>query len=187
MINGNFCQADDEITETNKIEKAKTLVELGKKWNHDYGSKGHVLIPFGDDFRYKPAERWFSNLDKLIEVVNKEHPDVNLHYSSPHCYIKAVRDLKPKLDVRSEDYFPLWTGHYASRPQVKYLDRYANNLLQVAKQVEVLAGLTNTQGLIFEGKNQLGVLQVNSKSFKANLINSSYSITTQCLAPLDPM
>ena len=119
-----------------------------------------MLITFGDDFRYHNAERWFSNLDKLIEVVNKEHPDVNLFYSSPHCYIKAIKELKPKLEVRSHDYFPLWTGFYSSRPEVKYLDRYSNQLLQVAKQLEVLAELNNTQSFIFEAKNQLGVLQV---------------------------
>ena len=105
-----------------------------------------------------------SSLDQLIEVVNKHHPDVNLFYSSPHCYIKAIKDLKPKLEVRSHDYFPLWTGFYTSRPQVKYLDRYANNLLQIAKQLEVMAELNDTQSFIYEGKNQLGVLQVGKLS-----------------------
>lgn len=92
--------------------------------------------------------------------MNKNHPDVNLFYSSPQCYIKAIKDLKPKLEVHSHDYFPLWTGHYSSRPQVKYLDRYANNLLQAAKQLEVTAELSHTQSLIFESSNELGVLQV---------------------------
>lgn len=97
--------------------------------------------------------------------MNKNHPEVNLFYSSPQCYIKAIRDLKPKLEVRSHDYFPLWTGYYSSRPEVKYLDRYANNLLQAAKQLEVIANLSNTQSLIFESSNELGVLQVNSDAF----------------------
>lgn len=154
--------SDDHITEQNKHDKAKSLVELAKRWNHDYGSKGHVLIPFGDDFRYKNAEGWFSNLDRLIEVVNKEHSEVHIQYSSPHCYIKAIREaIKTKpVPVKSEDYFPLWTGYYSSRPQVKYLDRYANNLLQAAKQLEVLAELPDTQSLLLEGKNELAVLQV---------------------------
>lgn len=144
----------------NKHEKGKILAELGKKWNTDYGNRRHVLMTFGDDFKYQHAERYYSNLDALIEVVNKEHHDVNLFYSSPHCYVKAIRDSKPQLEVRTHDYFPLWTGYYSSRPEVKYLDRWANNLLQTAKQMEVLAGLNDTQAYVYEAKNQLGVMQV---------------------------
>lgn len=155
-----ICLAD-EITEENKHAKAKTLVDLGRKWNTDYGSKGHVLMTFGHDFSYKHAERWFSNLDKLIEVVDADYPDVHLHYSSPHCYVKAVRDLKPKLQVKSADFFPYWTGYFSSRPVVKYLDRFTGNLLSSAKQLEVIASLSNAQPFIYEAKNQLAVLQVS--------------------------
>ena len=82
----------NDITDANKAEKAKRLIEIGKQWNKDYGSKGHVLMTFGDDFQYQHAERWFSNLDKLIAEVNKNHHDVHLFYSSPHCYICSNRD-----------------------------------------------------------------------------------------------
>lgn len=151
----------NDITDANKFDKAKRIVDLGRKWNLDYGSTGHVLMPFGHDFVYKNAENWYRNLDKLIEQVNKQFPDVHLHYSSPQCYLKAVQDLKPKLEVKSRDYHPYWTGYYSSRPVVKYLDRYVNNLLQAAKQLEVIAGVGNLQALLWEGKNQMGVLQVN--------------------------
>jgi len=150
------------------LEKAKQLAELGKRWNEDYGRKGHVLITFGDDFKYKRAVRYYLNLDRLIEVVNKEHPDVHLFYSSPQCYIKVIKDLKPQLEVRSHDYFPLWTGFFSVRPHIKYLDRYANNLLQAAKQLEVLAELTDTQEFIYEGANELGVLQVRYRPHNYN-------------------
>lgn len=121
-------------------------------------------MTFGHDFSYKHAERWFSNLDKLIKVVNADYPDVHLHYSSPHCYVKAVRDLKTKLPVKSADFFPYWTGYFSSRPLVKYLDRFAGNLLSAAKQLDVLAALTNGRPYLYEARNQLAVLQVSFMS-----------------------
>lgn len=133
-------------------------MEVANKWNNDYGKKGNVLMTFGDDFRYKNAKRWFTNLDKVIEVINKEHKDVNIFYSSPHCYLKSVKDHK--VEVKSHDYFPLWTGYYSSRPVVKWLERYADGLLQAGKQLEVLAQLSDAQELLFEGKNELAILQV---------------------------
>lgn len=154
------------MTDTNKDEKAKIIVELAQKWNQNYGNKNHVLIPFGDDFRYKKAEAWFSNLDKLIDAVSSKYPHVNIFYSSPQCYIHAIKNVTGqeghKLEVRTKDYFSIWTGYYTSRPQIKYLDRHANNLLQAGKQIEVLAELVDTQSFLLEGKNQLGVDQVSA-------------------------
>ena len=168
-------EEQNDITEANKHQKAKVLVELARKWNHDYGDKGHVLIPFGDDFKYKNAHHYFTNLDNLIKVVNTDYPDVRLFYSSPQCYIKAINNLISnglvKLETKSHDYFPLWTGFYSVRPVVKYLDRLSNNLLQTAKQLEVFMDevvtgteevniIKKTRPLIYEAENELGVLQV---------------------------
>lgn len=188
----------NDLTDANKAVKAKHLVDIGRQWNKDYGSKGHVLITFGDDFQYKNAGNWFKNFDILIEEVNKQFPDVHLQYSSPQCYLKAILDSKPKLEVRSQDYHPYWTGYYSSRPVVKYLDRYVNNLLQAAKQLEVVAEVGNLQALIYEGKNQMGVLQhhdavsgtspsnvmVDYKEREVNAIRAIKSAMTQGLAKL---
>lgn len=171
---------------------------MGRQWNKDYYSTGHVLIPFGDDFRYKNAERWYTNLDKLIEVVNQYHIDINLFYSSPHCYIKAIHDRDPKLPTETYDFFPLWTGFYSSRPIIKYLDRYTNNLFQAAKQLEVLAELNDTQEYIQEAANEISVLQhhdalpgtsvpsvmVDYKQRLLNAIDASQFVISRGLAKL---
>lgn len=153
--------ADNKLTEHNKADKANKLVTYAKAWHEAYGKKGHVLIPFGDDFKYKNAANWFDNLDKLIEVVNKEHKDVHIFYSSPQCYIKAVKDHK--VEVKSNDYFPTINGYYSSRPVIKSMERYADGLLQAAKQLDVLAHLSNASALLFEAKNEMGILQVSEQ------------------------
>lgn len=67
-------------------------------------------------------------------------------YSTPSCYIKAVKDQvdkkKIKLTEKSDDFFPyasdshsFWTGYFTSRPTSKRFERVGNSILQSAKQL----------------------------------------------------
>lgn len=69
--------------------------------------------------------------------------EVNVIYSTPSCYTKAVRDYievnKMMLQVKTDDFFPyssrgnnVWAGYFSSRPTSKRLERFANNLHQVS-------------------------------------------------------
>ncbi|KAJ8982145.1 hypothetical protein NQ317_011291 [Molorchus minor] len=111
----------------------------------------HVLIPFGDDFKWEAALNSYINLDRLIEGFDKfnitiNKLPVNIIYSTPSCYAKAVRDYVEEynvtLEVKTDDFFPyadtsttVWSGYFTSRPTSKRLERFANNLHQVAKQI----------------------------------------------------
>lgn len=156
------------MTDSNKKEKAKKFVEIAKKWNQDYGNTGHVLITFGDDFKYQHAERYYDNLDILIKQVQADHPEVNMFYSFPHCYIHEAKKNSKNLQVRTKDYFPLWTGYYSSRPNVKHTERQVDNLIQIAKQLEVWAPQSDVYQYIEEARNELGVLQVGSNIEDSN-------------------
>lgn len=68
--------------------------------------------------------------------------EVNIIYSTPSCYTKAVYDyVQTKnftLDVKTDDFFPyadepnrVWSGYFTSRAGSKRLERLSNNLLQV--------------------------------------------------------
>lgn len=64
--------------------------------------------------------------------------DVNLLYSTPSCYLKAVNDENINLSVKTDDFLPYasdphsyWTGYFTSRPTLKYYERKGNNFLQV--------------------------------------------------------
>jgi lysosomal alpha-mannosidase len=132
---------------------------VAQNWNTEYGNTNHVLMPFGQDFRYKNAERWFSNIDKLIEVIHETHPEVNIFYSTPSCYISLLNKMNHTFGNRDMDYFEERTGYYSTRPALKYQERVTNSLLQVTKQLDAITKLTDSQKYLDEGRNELAILQ----------------------------
>lgn len=74
---------------------------------------------------------------------------INMIYSTPSCYIKAVNDYAKShnLDfaMKTDDFIPYasdphtyWTGYYTSRPNSKRFERQGNNLLQVSSSYSVM-------------------------------------------------
>jgi lysosomal alpha-mannosidase len=73
---------------------------------------------------------------------------VNVFYSTPSCYVKAVHDASQTWTTKQDDFFPYasdphsyWTGFYTSRPTLKRFERLGNNFLQVCKQLYALTDL----------------------------------------------
>ncbi|KAJ2943253.1 hypothetical protein O0L34_g12058 [Tuta absoluta] len=126
-----------------------------KYYDHD-----NIVVTMGGDFTYQSAANWFMNMDKLINHVNT-HPgnisDVNIFYSTPSCYFKAVylygrRDKA--IYTEKGDHLPYgsdastyWTGYYTSRPSLKYFVRKAHVFLQVVKQLTVIARMGDSYEL----------------------------------------
>ncbi|GFG40564.1 hypothetical protein Cfor_04486 [Coptotermes formosanus] len=110
-----------------------------------YSTK-NILLTMGGDFTYQEAHMWYQNLDKLIRYVNNSR--VNVFYSTPSCYLKAVHDAGQTWTTKQDDFFPYasdphsyWTGFYTSRPTLKRFERLGNNFLQVCKQLYALTDL----------------------------------------------
>lgn len=68
--------------------------------------------------------------------------NVNVFYSTPSCYLYALNKAQRKWTSKTDDFFPYasipfvyWTGFYTSRPAFKFYERYANNILQVTRQL----------------------------------------------------
>ena len=102
----------------------------------------------GTDFQYQNADRWYSNLDKLIHYVNL-NGSVNVFYSSPTRYVDEKKKWSGSYEVRTDDIFPLgdnphnyWTGYFTSRPALKRQVRFSTNLLMAARQLELVANLS---------------------------------------------
>ena len=148
------------FTDYNAEQKANHFVDIAKKWNENYGNTSHVMFLMGNDFAYKNAENWFSNMDKLIHAVKVIHPGVDVFYSTPDCYIKDLHSLNRTFAERDVDYLTYWTGYYTNRPSLKFQDRKTNNLVQASKQLDVLArlDLNKTRYHLNEGRNQLAVM-----------------------------
>lgn len=55
------------VSEQNVAERAKTLCDEIKNRARSTPS-GHVLVPFGDDFKFKNAGYQFSNMDQVVSM-----------------------------------------------------------------------------------------------------------------------
>lgn len=120
-----------------------------------YFKTNHIIVPMGGDFQYQAAEINFENSDKLIKYdlskldawscllcdifrAFQNDEQIKLLYSTPSCYLKAVYESQPKLQVKTDDFFPYgsadhsyWAGYFTSRPNYKRLERITLNTLQV--------------------------------------------------------
>ncbi|XP_053677468.1 lysosomal alpha-mannosidase [Anopheles nili] len=109
----------------------------------------NIQLTMGGDFTYMDANVYFKNLDKLIKYTNARQSNgsnVNVFYSTPSCYLKALHDVGITWPTKSDDFFPYasdphsyWTGYYTSRPTSKRFERVGNHFLQVCKQLTALA------------------------------------------------
>ncbi|XP_035912890.1 lysosomal alpha-mannosidase-like [Anopheles stephensi] len=109
----------------------------------------NIILTMGEDFHYQDANMWFKNLDKLIRYTNARQAEgslVNVFYSTPSCYLKAVHDAQVEWPTKSDDFFPyasdptaFWTGYFTSRPTQKRYEREGNHFLQVCKQLSAIA------------------------------------------------
>ncbi|CAH8875835.1 unnamed protein product [Trichobilharzia szidati] len=143
----------------------------------------HVMVLMGCDFTYENANINYKNMDKLIAYTNQRQKSagsrVNLLYSTPACYTKAVNEefnQIGEINRRGGDFFPYasgphsyWTGYYTSRPALKYYVRQASNLLSMCEQVHLHVNRLSYSGdyqkqittdeLIDALRKTLGVLQ----------------------------
>ncbi|KAA0187892.1 putative Lysosomal alpha-mannosidase [Fasciolopsis buskii] len=139
---------DDPTMEGYNIpERVGQFLHYVKTVRRSYATN-HVMVLMGCDFTYENANINFKNTDKLIRYVNNEQSrgsDVNLLYSTPQCYTKAVNQAfvkKREIERRRGDFFPYasgpnsyWTGYFTSRPGLKRFVRDASNLLTMTEQV----------------------------------------------------
>lgn len=72
--------------------------------------------------------------------------NINVFYSTPSCYLKALHDSDSTWPAKQDDFFPYastqhtyWTGYFTSRPSLKLFERFGNGYLQVCKQLSVLS------------------------------------------------
>ncbi|XP_049765840.1 lysosomal alpha-mannosidase-like [Schistocerca cancellata] len=130
----------------------------------------HVLVTMGDDFNYQDAAQWFVNLDKLKKYVNAKQEEggrLNVLYSTPACYLKALNEANITWTVKDDDFFPYasdehsyWTGYFVSRTTSKYFERQANNFLQICKQLFVLANVEEAyENHLNNLREAMGVMQ----------------------------
>lgn len=155
-------QDDPTLFGYNVKERVELFVKRSCEQASHYKS-GHVMLTMGSDFNYQNANTWFKNLDKLINYANKDGR-LNTFYSTPSKYLDAVKNMD--LELKTDDFFPYadcphcyWTGYFTSRPSLKGYVRKSNNLLQICKQLEVLANFKTSNVGSFTLRDAMGVAQ----------------------------
>lgn len=129
------------ITGSNVRERAMLLLDQHLKKASLYRGNA-VLIPLGDDFRYRTSEeadRQFENYQAIFDYINKYVPGVEAQFGTLSDYFKEVIGtfdtpiLKGAFFTysdRAEDY---WSGYFTSRVFDKALDRKLERVLYAAE------------------------------------------------------
>lgn len=139
----------------NVPQKVKLFLEHVSNQSKWYASS-NLIMTMGSDFQYQNANPWFENLDKLISLVNSNQDKVNVMYSTPSCYLKALNDADQAWPIKTDDFFPyssdphsFWAGYFTSRPTFKRHERESSALLQVNPFDLEISNLTNFFLFIF--------------------------------------
>ncbi|XP_049819511.1 lysosomal alpha-mannosidase-like isoform X2 [Aethina tumida] len=146
------------------LTSVKKTIDEYKNWF----PTNNIIFPMGGDFQYQAAEMQFLNMDKLIKIF-ENNSDINVIYSTPSCYLKAVYDANPTLKLKTDDFFPYgnsdheyWAGYFTSRPNSKRFERTGNNILQATKQLTALAKLSGGKDYtddVNDLREEMGIMQ----------------------------
>ena len=144
----------------NLEERVDALVAWVKEQASHYRTN-HVILTMGEDFQYQAAHSWFLNLDRVMANINARGEELGLtiYYSTPSCYLKAVRETETSWPRESGDFLPYasdehsyWSGFFTSRPSSKFLIRQAEKLSAVADRLGVQAGSAGEGAGSFQGE-----------------------------------
>jgi len=90
--------------------------------------------------------------NRYINERQASGSNYNILYSTPSCYLNSLHQSMQFWPTKKNDFFPyaheknsFWTGFFTSRPTQKRFERDGNHMLQVAKQLSVLANLKSKQ------------------------------------------
>ena len=110
------------------------------------------MILMGCDYEYENAAVWYSNMDRLIDAVNKDGR-VYAKLLDPATYTAAKKAENLTWSVKEDDFMPCaqewteesglrghmyWAGYFTSRPALKRLQRVSSSYLQATNQMHSL-------------------------------------------------
>merc|ERR1719219_1562730 len=145
-----FIQDDPELENYNVEERVNGVLDYVREHRRGY-TTNHHLLTWGGDFEFNAAGQVFENLDKLIKYTHEMYGDeINMIYSTPACYAKAVMDAKDDWLDYDQDFFPYlnayddevrntshWSGYYSSRPSLKQDIRTNSTLMKVVNHLQI--------------------------------------------------
>lgn len=130
-------------TSANVHERAMLLLDQYLKKASLYRGNA-VLIPIGDDFRYRTlaeADSQFTNYQAIFDYINKNVPNVQIQFGTLSDYFKSVIGtfetpiLKGSFFTYSDREQDYWSGYFTSRVFDKALDRKLERVLFAAESL----------------------------------------------------
>ena len=130
------------VTPANANERALALVEVAKERGAWYRTR-HLLLPFGEDFRFQRAEHEFGNMTQIVDAANRmaDATGIEFRYSTASEYFAAVASDGAAFPLRAggsllplvDDGHPgAWTGFYSGYPALKRRIREGDELAAAA-------------------------------------------------------
>lgn len=134
------------VTDSNVAARAAAFVDMARERAAWYPSQ-NLLVPWGDDFKFRNAARQYENMDKLIAYINERPAEFGVHvqYATVPEYFAAVR-TSPRPGRPAESFFPYkkvsypnyYSGFYSSRPLLKVESEELGRRLRAAEAVAAL-------------------------------------------------
>jgi hypothetical protein len=138
-----------QVSGYNADGRARSFASMMRQRQRAYMTN-HLLVPFGDDFKFKNAARQFSSMGHVIEALNRR-TELKIHarYSTLSEYFSAVHNEATQKTIQFPlyqlDFMPYadngdsyWTGYYTTRPTLKAETRNADATLRSADLLYVL-------------------------------------------------
>jgi hypothetical protein len=190
------------VNNANVGDRARDFVNEMKRRAAHYRTN-HILVPFGDDFKFKDASRQFGSMDLLIgtkinqnyfniliDYINKNIGGIKVKYATATEYFESLYEYQQehKIDfpVVAHDFVPYadnedsyWTGYYTSLPNLKKRARESEAALQNAENAFILAKLYRSPAsFTVEWQSLFAQLQVSRED--TALVNHHDGITGTC-------
>jgi alpha-mannosidase II len=100
------------ITNANLVERAATLADQFRK-KSGYFKHPYVMVPYGDDFKYKTREMtatMWDNLQLLVDEINKTPGlKMTVRWSTLSTYFERIAQFERDAN---RDLFPVWRGDF---------------------------------------------------------------------------
>ena len=139
-----------KVNSGNLRQRAGLLATELKNRARAYKSS-HLLVPFGDDFKFRNSAVQWSNMDQVVKHINEEGTyGITIRYSTVSEYFAAVAKEQTAVNVITGDFFPYadnadayWTGYFTSRPVTKGLIRSTEAQVRTADLLYAMARAAN--------------------------------------------
>ena len=128
---------DNQLLNDYNVPSMMRIFQTAIEEEASYTKGNHISLRLGGDFMYENAHIFFSNIDKMIELVNMDGR-YNMFYSTPEIYVDAKAQEGIPRTEKKGDFFPysdcehcFWSGYYSSRVTTKLFERKASASSQV--------------------------------------------------------